>query len=283
MVVGNITIGGSGKTPLVAALAIAIARRGHRPGIVARGHLGAERDTVEVDPAGDPAQFGDEPVMLARTTGCPVVVGRDRAAAAQLLLQKYPDCDVLLADDGLQHHRLARDMEIAVFDGRGVMNGWLLPAGPMREPISRLETVDAIVLNGTGVAPTSKSAAPVFVMRLEGDRFHRLGDSATSCRIQDLAGLRLHAVAGIGAPERFFEHLRRLGLVFEEHEFPDHHAYSAAELNFDADALLVTEKDAVKLERLGLSLAVWVLPVAAQVTPDLAGFVLETIDGFTPA
>lgn len=283
VVVGNLSVGGTGKTPLVLHLALALHARGRSPGIVSRGYRGSTAGALEVAPGADPAVVGDEPLLLAIRSGCPVFVGRDRPAAARALLAAYPGCDVILADDGLQHYRLNRDVEIAIFDGRGVMNGWCLPAGPLREPVSRLKQVDAMVMNGIAVPPVPTFDRPVFGMRLLADDFQRLDDPAMICRASDLAGRRLHAVAGIGAPQRFFDQLHAMGLTASEHAFDDHHDYVAEELAFTGDAILTTEKDAVKLGRLSLSLPVWVLPVTAEASPDLAAFVLEKLDGRSSA
>jgi tetraacyldisaccharide 4'-kinase len=278
VVVGNIIAGGAGKTPLTLWLARQLMALGRKPGIVSRGYGRETRGILEVKvgAGGTAARVGDEPLLLAQRSGCPVFVGSDRAAAAQALLAAYPDCNLILCDDGLQHYRLARDVEIAVVDRRGLMNGWLQPAGPLREPAQRLREVDALVLNGTASLPGG--GAPVFRMRLEGERFYRLDDPATTCTIDALAGLELHAVAGIGEPQRFFDHLVALGLRFEPHAFPDHHHYSSADLSFAGDALLMTEKDALKCAGL-TTLPIWVLPVDARIEPDLARFVLEKIDG----
>lgn len=283
VIVGNITVGGSGKTPLIIHLASALRVLGRRPGIVSRGYGGDATSVTEVNAAGDSAVVGDEPLLLARRTGCPVFVGRDRPAAARALLAGYPQCDVILADDGLQHYRLQRDVEIAVFDERGTMNGWCLPAGPLREPVARVAQVDAVVLNGTAVPPAPTFDRPVFVMHLLGEGFHRLDDPRITCSAADLAGGILHAVAGIGAPQRFFARLREMGLDFTGHSFADHHDFSADDLAFTGDTILTTEKDAVKLIRLSLLLPVWVLPVTADVSPDLAAFVLEKLNGLPSA
>jgi tetraacyldisaccharide 4'-kinase len=274
IVVGNITAGGSGKTPLVIWLVEELRKRGHRPGVISRGYRaqGGEVRPVQADSAA--AVVGDEPLLIHRRTGVPVFVGRDRVAAGRALLAAH-DCDVLLCDDGLQHYRLARDAEIAVVDRRGFMNGWPQPAGPLREPIKRLQSVTAVVANDW---PGSAG----FRMRLEGARFHRLEDAGIQSAAADLTGLKLHAVAGIGEPERFFDHLAALGLGCTPHAFPDHHVYTAAELALDGDAILTTEKDAVKFVGLA-SLPVWVLPVTATVQPDLAQFLVEKLDGPPPA
>ncbi len=275
VVVGNITVGGAGKTPLTLYLAERLGALGWRPGIVSRGYGGSADGCCEVFDHSGAASVGDEPLLLKQRSGCPVFVGRRRAEAARALLATHPDCNVILCDDGLQHYALQRDVEIAVLDRRGVMNGWRLPAGPLREPVSRLSEVDAVVLNGLAAAPTAGVAE--FRMTLGGAIFYPLGDGTQSCNAAALQGRRLHAVAGIGEPQRFFDHLASLGLTAQCHAFPDHHAYRAEDLDFAGDAILTTEKDAVKFPE--LPLPVWVLPVTAQVDPDLARFVLEKLDG----
>jgi tetraacyldisaccharide 4'-kinase len=232
---------------------------------------------VRADDSAD--TVGDEPLLLKRRAGCPVFVGRDRVAAAQALLDAYPSCDVVVSDDGLQHYRLARDVEIAVVDRQLIANHWMQPAGPCREPLTRLARVDAVVKNGDG--EIAVHGVPTFEMRVEGGGFVRLDSGETRAAVE-FSGLRLHAVAGIGVPQRFFAHLAALGLQCETHAFPDHHRYAPADLDFAGDAILATEKDGVKLH--GLSrLPVWVLPVDAQIEPDLAGFVMEKLDGRSPA
>ncbi|MBS0322279.1 MAG: tetraacyldisaccharide 4'-kinase [Proteobacteria bacterium] len=275
VMVGNIIAGGAGKTPLTLHLARMLKMAGRRPGIVSRGHGGAGQ-VMEVGADSAPAAVGDEPLLLRSRASCPVFVGRKRATAARALLAAYPETDVILCDDGLQHYALARDIEIAVFDRRGLMNGWPLPAGPLREMPARLREVDAVVFNGD---PAGIPRHPhVFHMTLMGDRFHLLGDPSRHFTAADLAGMKLHAVAGISDPGRFFDHLASLGLTPECHPFPDHHPYVAADIAFTGDAILATEKDAVKLHGLAL-LPVWVLPVDACLSPDLARFVLEKLDG----
>ncbi len=279
VVVGNITAGGSGKTPLVLYLVQELARRGWRPGIVSRGYGGSVMGAEAVSAASDPVRVGDEPLLLARRAGCPVFVGRDRVAAARALLAAHADCNVLIADDGLQHLRLARDVEIVVMDERGIGNGWPLPAGPLRECPARISAAHALVLNGE--APVSPDVHPqrVFRMRLAGDRFRNLHDSQRTCGAEDLRGRRLHALAGIGHPARFFRHLERMGLQVKTHAFPDHHAFQPSDLAFaDADALLMTEKDAVKCQAFAPP-ETWMLPVEAQLDPDLAQWLVEKING----
>jgi tetraacyldisaccharide 4'-kinase len=271
VVIGNITVGGSGKTPLTLWLAQRLQQSGRRPGIVSRGYGGSDNDKIicEVTASSLAREVGDEPVLLKRRSGLPVFVGRDRVAAARALLAAYPKCDLLLCDDGLQHYRLARDVEIAVLDGRGLQNGWPLPAGPLREPAARLGCVDALVFNGDVVVP--QAGKPTFLMSLAGKTFYRLDDPPKTCDAAALAPLRLAALAGIGVPERFFGHLEKLGLKFSRHVFPDHHRFTREDLSaIDADALLMTEKDAVKCAGLGKRI-IWVLPVTAQVAPSGSG------------
>jgi tetraacyldisaccharide 4'-kinase len=273
IVIGNITVGGSGKTPLAIRLAGFLRDRGWNPGIVSRGYGGRARGPVPVTAASDPAVAGDEPVLLARRAGCPVWVGRDRVAAARALLAAEPGCDVILADDGLQHYRLARDVEIAVVDAeRRFGNGLPLPAGPLREPTSRLRQVDAVVWNGG-----SPLGARQFGMRLAGDAFWNLLNPGTQAGPGAFHGRRICAVAGIGHPPRFFGHLRDLGLEGESLAFPDHHRYRPEDLRAPGcDAVLMTEKDAVKC----LAFAderMWALAVEAEVDPGLWDAVLAKL------
>ena len=278
VVIGNIVAGGAGKTPLTLWLAQRLAALGRQPGIVSRGYGRAGTAVGKVGPGDTAMTVGDEPLLLARRSHCPVFVGRDRVTAARALLAAYPECDLILCDDGLQHYRLQRDVEIAVVDRRGLQNGWPLPAGPLREPAARLAAVDALVLHDTELP----AAVPTFRMRLVGERCYRLDDPDIACAPAELAALRLHAVAGIGEPQRFFDHLAALGIACVPHAFPDHHAYVAGDLDFDGDAILTTEKDALKCAGL-TTLPIWVLPVDAVVEPDLARFVLEKLDGSAPA
>jgi tetraacyldisaccharide 4'-kinase len=275
IVVGNISVGGTGKTPLVLWLAELLRAQGWRPGIVTRGYGGTQR-VQEVTPDSDPASAGDEPLLLARRSSVPVFAGRQRAAAACALLAAHPECDVLIGDDGLQHYALARDIEIAVVDGeRRFGNGWLLPAGPLREPVRRLEQVDAVVLNGGGVL--TKPGAVQHEMTLHGDSLVNVHDPQRVAVPAAFKDRPVHALAGIGDPQRFFQHLRRLGLTVRPHPFPDHHAFTPDDLAFAQDLpLLMTEKDAVKCRAFARE-SWWYLPVAAQVDPALATLVLDKL------
>lgn len=238
VVIGNLSVGGTGKTPLTIAVVAALRERGHRPGVVSRGHGGTQREPFLLGNTPDPRQVGDEPCLI-HASGVPVAVGQDRPAAAQLLLDA--GCDVVIADDGLQHYRLARDVEICVIDGvRRFGNRRLLPAGPLREPMTRLQRTDLRVCNG-GIAEPGE-----YPMQLHGGHAVALVDG----RHQSLAtfrGRRVHGVAAIGNPQRFFDSLREAGIEVVAHAFADHHAFVAAELTFaDGLPVLMTDKDAVK-------------------------------------
>ena len=276
VVVGNITVGGSGKTPLVAALATALAQRGFHPGIVSRGYGrdGDDGDPLPVDPDADPRRTGDEPLLLARA-GYPVVVARDRVAAGRALLARHPRCDVILSDDGLQHYRLRRDVEIVVVDGaRALGNGWLLPAGPLREPASRLRAVAAVVvLAEEGAHASLPELRGAFAMTLVGDRFVRVDDPLTTLPASAFAGEGVHALAGIGHPARFFAQLAAIGIAATPHPFADHHRFVAGDLALpEAQAILMTEKDALKCETFADERC-WYLPVQARIDDALVNLI----------
>lgn len=274
VVVGNIAVGGTGKTPLVIWLAERLRQAGYRPGIVSRGYGGRSKTPAPVRPDSDPRAVGDEPVLLARRAACPVWVGRRRAEAARQLLAFHPEVDVILADDGLQHYALARDVEVAVVDGeRGFGNRWLLPAGPLRESLARLRTVDAIVING-GQA-IAGLPAPQFAMTLAGSRFWKLGQPEVTVDATHFAGRAVHAMAGIGNPERFFRGLSRLGIQATPHALPDHHRYRRQDL--PNATLLMTEKDAVKCTAFDLPDA-WALAIDAEVMGGLEKIIVERIE-----
>ena len=283
IVVGNITVGGTGKTPLVLWLTEFLKSRGYTPGIVSRGYGGRERMPRQVLPESDPLACGDEAVLLARRSGCEVWVGADRVAAGKALIASQSTCNVVLSDDGLQHYRLARDVEICVVDAaRGFGNGWLLPAGPLRESLARLAGVDAVIVNGDGSAPHPSIGglpgnATRFAMTLEGREFRNLLNPGQAAGAERFRGKRIHAVAGIGNPQRFFSHLRALGLDFTAHPLPDHHPIAAADVAFaGAEAVLMTEKDAVKCRGFA-SETQWELAVDAVPDPALGEFMLRKL------
>lgn len=268
LVIGNISVGGTGKTPLTIALAETLRQHGFRPGVVSRGYGGKQREPLLLDAASDPAQVGDEPCLI-RASGVEVAVGRDRPAAARLLLEA--GCDVVIADDGLQHYRLARDIEICVIDGeRRFGNGRLLPAGPLREPLRRLDTVTFQVCNGG--CPEGGEIP----MRLSGGEARSLLDRR-AVPLDVFAGQPVRAVAAIGNPRRFFDSLRGQGLDVEAQAFPDHHAYTAAELDFPGrQPLLMTEKDAIKC--MGFAQPHWwAVPVRAQLPGDFLAALVRRV------
>ncbi len=285
IVIGNITAGGTGKTPLVIAVVEALRAAGRNAGVVSRGY--GRVPPTDADPRGvvrvlpgvaTPEYFGDEPVLIARRTGVPVYLSPDRPAAARALLAAHPEVDVLVSDDGLQHYALARDVEIAVVDGeRRFGNGLPLPSGPLREPVSRLRTVDAAVVNG-GYSDTVP-APRQFAMTLAGERFVSFSGQDLSPEEFALAarGRRIAAVAGIGNPARFFAHLVRLGVAPERHPFPDHHHYQPAELRLPgAEFVVMTEKDAVKCAAFA-DARMWFLRVEAALPPEFDAFLLERL------
>lgn len=281
VVVGNVAVGGSGKTPVVLWLAELLRNRGFKPGIVSRGYGGSVDGVARVPADGDPARFGDEPVMMASHAGCPVFVGRDRPAAGQALLKAYPDVDVLIADDGLQHYRLARDLEVVVVDETTLGNCLRLPAGPLREGLGRVREAGLVLAHGALSARLSAKICPVpvFQFGLVGSLFERLGQREECCDAAAFRGRRIHAMAGIGRPERFFSQLEGLGLSIQRRPFPDHHAFTAADLAIsDGDVLLMTEKDAVKCAPFAPADS-WVWPVRAQVAPGAAELIVEKLDG----
>jgi tetraacyldisaccharide 4'-kinase len=241
IVVGNITVGGTGKTPFVIWLAHFLKEQGLKPGIVSRGYGGNEfSQAVVVSPWSDTRTVGDEAIVLARRANCPVVVCADRVAAVEKLLQD-PDINIVISDDGLQHYRLQRQLEIVIADGaRRFGNKRFLPAGPLREPLSRLRKADFIIWQQGDLQNEIN-------MQLCGDKLIFLSQPGREKTLREFSGLPVHAVAGIGNPQRFFASLKQAGLLVTEHIFPDHYHYLKADLDFgDALPILMTEKDAVK-------------------------------------
>lgn len=278
VVIGNLTAGGTGKTPLAIALAEALAARGYRPGLVSRGYGGSAPGPRAVAASDDPAVVGDEPPILA-ASGFPVWIGADRVAAAQGLLAAHPDRDVVICDDGLQHYRLARVVEIAVIDGgRRFGNGLMLPAGPLREPPSRLAEVDAVVHLGGDAVPPSGDGRVTVTEHVPGP-WRNLRDAARSADAAALGAGPVHAIAGIGNPERFFAMVRGQGIAAVEHAFPDHHAFTPGDIAYPgAAAILMTQKDAVKCAAFADERC-WYLPVRATLDPALVTLVEHKIRG----
>ncbi len=260
IIVGNISVGGTGKTPLIIALARLLKQNGYRPGVISRGYGGKVQDTpVKVDPSDNAAMVGDEPLLLSKHADCPVAVGVNRFEAGRFLLEQE-GCDVILSDDGLQHYKLGRDIEIAVVDGdRQFGNGYCLPAGPLREPVERLAEVDFIIENGT------KTEDKRFSMRLKGETAINLVTGASKSLL-DFTDLDCHALAGIGNPDRFFNKLDAAGLQCINHKFPDHHSYQASDIEFGEKPVLMTEKDAVKCFGFARDTH-WYVPVTAHLEP----------------
>ena len=263
VVVGNITVGGTGKTPLVVWLVQRLRAHGYRPGVICSGYRGGAREWPRhVCADSDPAEVGDEAVLVAKRCSCPVVAAPDRVAAARVLLGEA-DCDIVVSDDGLQHYRLARDVEIAVLDGqRRHGTGWCFPAGPLREPISRLESVDFVVTKG-------HAREGEYRMELSGRLLRQAADDSVVIDPADLPAGTVHAVAGIGNPCPFFRRLRDLGLRISTRAFPDHHPFSSDDIDYpDGRPVIMTEKDAVKCRRFATGRH-WYLPVDAEVDQAL--------------
>lgn len=295
VMVGNIFVGGTGKTPLTIWLVQRLRRAGFRPGVISRGY-GAKNDLpTEVRADSNAHEVGDEPLLIARRAQCPVMMGRDRVAVATALLAAHPEIDVIVSDDGLQHYRLARDIEIVLFDGRGVGNGWLLPAGPLREPASRRR--DFAVVNGT-----HEEAAMVpdaIRMRLSGvmaeslalvGPYKRVSSRALRSFSDIISGYspaHIVAAAGMGNPQRFFQLLREAGLHFDELPLPDHYDFADNPFaGIQADVILITEKDAVKCRQndaLRSDPRIWVVPVTAHIDDVLAEKIVEKLRGHSIA
>ena len=277
VVVGNINVGGTGKTPVVIALVQALQRAGCKPGIVSRGYGGNAVQYPHAVTANDTAVVcGDEPLLIARRTGLPLVVDRNRVTAVQHLLAEY-DCDVIVTDDGLQHYALQRDLEIVVVDGaRGFANQQLLPVGPLREPLSRLNQIDFLVTNGQSL--DVDLPCPQLLMRMKAESFHCLQSGQEVAASQWSDSKRVHAVAGIGNPQRFYQSLRELGLSPIEHSFADHHLFCAENLNFGDDLpVIMTEKDAVKVMAIDYPSQCWYLSVSAEFNDDGVQPIVERV------
>jgi len=277
LVVGNITVGGTGKTPVVIYLAELLKAAGYSPGIISRGYGGiASSWPQQVRADSDARVVGDEAKILAARTDCPVAVGPKRVDSAQALI-KHHNCNVIISDDGLQHYALQRDIEIVLVDGeRRQGNGYLLPAGPLREPTERLESVDFIICNGLA----NKGEFP---LRVEGDVAIRINDESEQKLLREFSQKPCHALAGLGNPSRFFSHLKKFGVVFDSHIFPDHYRYRQQDISFDDDKpVLMTEKDAVKCTTIATDKH-WYVPVKAALSEkfslSLLALIKEKING----
>lgn len=258
IVVGNITAGGTGKTPLTIWLAQHLKTRGFRPGIVSRGYGGKARHwPQQVRPDSDPNVVGDEAILLAGRSGCPMCISPKRADAVNALLE-HTDCNIVISDDGLQHYAMSRNLEIAVIDGsRGFGNGFLLPAGPLREKPSRLSSVELVISNGLW-------RDDVFSMRLQNPALLPLEGNQQLQSLESFAGVKVHAIAGLGNPQRFFKLLTDAGLEVIPHPFKDHKKYKPKDLKFtDNLPILMTEKDAVKCRHFHLQ-NIWVVGISLQ-------------------
>ena len=280
VVVGNVTVGGTGKTPTVIALVDALRAAGFVPGVVSRGYGAKIKEPTQVTQASLATDAGHEPLLIARRTGAPVWVCPDRVAAALALCAAHPDVDVIVSDDGLQHYRLARDVELVVFDHRLGGNGFLLPAGPLREPLSRKR--DATLINNPyeRALPPWPNTWPLVLA--PGDAWH-LDSPELRRPLAQFTSNRVLAAAGIGSPERFFATLRAAGLTPATRALPDHYAFSSNPfVDVDADSILITEKDAVKLTA-WRDARIWVVPVEAALDHRLIALVVEKLRGRSPA
>ena len=273
IIVGNITVGGTGKTPLIIELCKQLIQQGLKPGVISRGYGGASKTwPVDVSQCSDASLTGDEPQVIHRQTHCPVVVDPDRVAAGEYLLSHY-DCDVVLSDDGLQHYRLQRDYEICVIDNaRQFGNGFCLPAGPLREPVSRLKSVDMVITNNGDQDASSFIVSANQLVSLVGNKI---------CSLDEFKDHQVHAVAGIGNPDRFFDLLKQAEIDYIPHAFPDHYRFIASDLQFNGElAVLMTEKDAVKCTKFAMK-HYWYLPINIQLSDTAQQTLNQMIEPLT--
>ena len=272
IIVGNITVGGTGKTPLLIALCELLKSQGYKPGVISRGYGGDFEGEHLINDTDRADVIGDEPCLIYARTNCPMVVGRNRVAAAELLLSNS-DCDVILSDDGLQHYRLQRDIEIAIVDNdRQFGNGFCLPSGPLREPVSRLNQADIVVDHFS--ADKAEIRDDNFSLKFSDAVNLKTNESK---RLDSFKDMPVHAVAGIGHPKRFFDQLSRAGLEVIEHEQPDHHKYTSDDFRFnDSLDVLMTEKDAVKCKGFSAD-NFWYVPVSAELSKSFCQNLLSKV------
>jgi len=269
VIVGNITLGGTGKTPLVIHLANELKKNGYHPGIVTRGYGSKVIGAAEVNPKSNTDEVGDEPILIQKRTRVPVFVSKDRVMAAKALIKKYKKIDIILSDDGIQHYRLMRDVEVIVIDGtRKFGNGYLLPAGPLRESKRKLKAVDAIVCNGKKVIDDS------YLMKYKSDFLINL-KTKKKIPLNKLRLNNLHAIAGIGNPDRFFNYLKVSGMVFDSSTYQDHYRFTKKDFKVMNDKnIIMTEKDAVKCEKFARD-NFWYLPVVVEIDSKFTDFILN--------
>jgi tetraacyldisaccharide 4'-kinase len=285
LVVGNLVLGGAGKTPTVIALVQAFQAAGRRPGVISRGYGRQGASVREVTSDAAAQAVGDEPLLIQRRTGVPVWVGRDRSAAARALCAAHPDVDVLLSDDGLQHRRLRREAELLVFDDRGVGNGQLLPAGPLRELLpGALGRHQRVLYTGQSLSTRLPGGLGRRALRRAWPLDAWLqGQAAAAVELPSLVGRPLLAVAGLAAPQKFFDMLDAAGLTFATLPLPDHHPYATLPWPATTPDVLTTEKDAVKMDPSALGgTRVWVLPLDFQLPPGLADDLLTLLPAPQP-
>lgn len=284
VVVGNIYVGGTGKTPVTISLVRSLEERGWKPGVISRGYKGKAESPTEVETNSNPDIVGDEPLLIKRSTNVPTFVCTQRVEAAKALLKKYPEVNLIISDDGLQHYALARDVELAVVGARGLGNGWVLPAGPLREPPSRLDEVDAIVLNATEDVVSSTTPRYVATSGINNAVNYATGEVISLealSRMQFKKQLKAIAMAGIAVPGRFFSMLRAHGLNIQEIALPDHYGYKDNPFkNIECDLIFITEKDAVKFRKhpeIKKDSRIFVVPLETKLDNYLIDFIEKKI------
>lgn len=272
IIIGNITVGGNGKTPLVIWLADKLKQSGYRPGIISRGYGGqAKKWPQQVRPDSDPIVVGDEAIVISRRTACPMAVGPDRVETGKALI-KHSNCDIIISDDGMQHYRLKRNIEIAVVNaGTKFGNELCLPAGPLREPITRLDSVNFIITNG-------ESSDTEYSMLYEGNELYSVHDNTIKTNLSEYENQKVHVIAAIANPERFFSSLKKMNIDVIEHVFIDHFIFKESDLDFEDNfPIIMTEKDAVKCSRFNINNC-WYLPINCKISNSLELNILNKLE-----